>query len=81
MVWWPLLTSVVLIVFWVVFIFVFGEVFNMILHSYGISYGKKNRIIAAIIGKTVDVLIVASILFVIGTALFYIQFFYNVIEW
>ena len=72
MLWWPGISAVVLIAFWYLFLIKFGSGVAMVMHAYAISYERKHRLIAKLIGKGTDVLLLISIIYVIWAIAYYV---------
>lgn len=71
MLWWPGIVAVLVIAFWFLFLIKFGSAVQMILHAYAISYERKHRIIAKVIGRGTDYGLLISIIYVIGAIAYY----------
>lgn len=63
--WW-IIAAVVLVVFWYFVIRYVAPGINMVIHAYAISYERKHRIFAKVLGKGIDVLFYLSLIYVVG---------------
>lgn len=70
---WPGIVALAVIVFWFLFLIKFGSAVQMILHAYAISYERKHRIIAKLIGRGTDYGLLVSIIYVIGAISYYVM--------
>ena len=72
MLWWPGIVAVVLVVFWYLFLIKFGRSVAMVMHAYAISYERKHRLIAKLVGKGTDIFLLISIVHVVWAIAYYI---------
>lgn len=63
--WW-IVAAIVLVIFWSVMLIWMAPAANMIIHAYAISYEKKHRIFAKVLGRGIDVAFYLSVIYVIA---------------